>query len=431
MGLFGKILLGINLLASGGFVYLALQDWKGRQSIEGAGLRHLILLYGLPLEGGPDKLPAKVEPSADNYSDFVNDEIPFEVEGPGSVKTKHVSPALLYAYFAQAGAGSTELGGAEPVASQMAEVKRVWGIIRTTLDKAPDNPTKLRIAFAWLILQAETIEERSDYLEWAARGNVAELTHELDLKFHRVAPKLVEGSTINPDLWSTLTSRIEALTKERDTALKAAADAEAAGNAAEAEAKRGEAGRFTQRIERRSPHPPRDEVDRKYRLAHLLVHLDQSAAWQKRVLMIVGITQYVKAVDSHSSLFKEMLDRVERLIANDQERFSDHYALLRGQAIKRTQLVLERAEIKRQLTTQAQKDQDLVNQRTLQLEDLTAQRTAVKAEVNQLLAKQTLVEQKLFAIERDIGLTLEDIYRLDAELRQRELEVYGKQKGGK
>jgi hypothetical protein len=79
-----------------------------------------------------------------------------------------------------------------------------------------------------------------------------------------------------------------------------------------------------------------------------------------------------------------------------------------------------------QLTIKAQKDQDLVNQRTLQLKDVQAQLLAIKAEVNSLLAKQTLVEQQLFAVEREIGLKLEDIYRMEAELRQRERDRYEK-----
>jgi hypothetical protein len=428
MGLFGKILIGINLLASGGFVYLALQDYKPRQTINAAGLRHQMEIVGLPLDGPDTSIPAKVDPSSDDYSDFVNTAIPFEIEGPGSVKTRSVSPALLYAYFAQAGESAPPIGGTVPVASQMAEVKRVWGIIRATLDKTENRAEKMQLAAGWLLLQAETIEERNDYLEWIAKGNLAEITHALDIKFHRVAPDLVRGNPINPDLWSTLETRINALKAERDAALKAAQDAESGGNMAEAEAKRAEAGVLTRRIDRRNVHPPLDEPDRRYRLADLLVHLDLAAAWQKRTLLVVGITQYVKAVDSHAGYFKEMSERVARVIADDQERFSAQYAQLRTQAIQRTQLVLEMAEIKAQLTIQAQKDQDLVNQRTLQLEDLTAQRAAVKAEVNQLLAKQTLVEQKLFAVERDIGLTLEDIYRLDAELRMRELERYGQKK---
>src|SRR5438128_1450635 len=101
MGLFGKILLGVNLLAAGGFAFLAVQDWRGRQAITAAGIRHILLLEGLPLapDSGPDALPARVQPADDGYSDFVSEAIPFEVIGPGSVKTRTVSPELLYKYF--------------------------------------------------------------------------------------------------------------------------------------------------------------------------------------------------------------------------------------------------------------------------------------------------------------------------------------------
>ena len=431
MGLFGKILLFVNLLAVGGFTFLAFQDWRGRQAITASGNRHTILLDGIQLEGGPDAIPPRVPSSDDNYLDFVSDAIPFEVIGPGNVKTTSVSPELLYKYFEPAGepVGSS-LAGSIPGASQMAEVKRVWVIIKAAIDKAEGNAAKAQFAGAWILNQAETIEERSDYNEWIAKGNGAELTHALDIKFHRVAPKLVEAGALNPDLWGSLDSRIKALEAERETANKAASDAEAAGNAAEAEKKKAEAGAFTRKIDRRRSNPPKDKdaTDLRRRISHLLVHLDQAASWQKRTSMIVGLKEYVKAVDSQGSRFKEMLDRVERGSVSDQERFVGEYGQLRVMAIERTRLVLQMAEVRAQLTTQAQKDQDLVNQRTLQQNDLIAQRTAVRAEVNDLLARQTLVEQQLFAIEREIALKLEDIYRMETELRKRERDRYEQKK---
>ncbi len=428
MGLFGKILLFVNLLAVGGFTSLAFQDWRGRQAITASGNRHILLLEGVPLEGGPDALPPRVPSSDDNYMDFVSDAIPFEVIGPGNVKTTSVSPELLYKYFESAGepVGSS-LAGTIPVASQMAEVKRVWVIIKAAIDKAEGNAAKAQFAGAWILNQAETIEERADYNEWIAKGNGAELTHALDIKFHRIAPKLVEAGALNPDLWSSLDSRIKALEAERETANKAA---EAAGNAAEAEKKKAEAGALTRKIDRRRSNPPKDKdaTDLRRRISHLLVHLDQAASWQKRTSMIVGLKEYVKSVDSQGSRFKEMLDRVERGSVSDQERFVGVYGQQRVTAIERTRLVLQMAEVRAQLTTQAQKDQDLVNQRTLQLNDLIAQRTAVRAEVNDSLAKQTLVEQQLFAIEREIALKLEDIYRMETELRKRERDRYEQKK---
>ena len=431
MGLFGKILLFVNLLAVGGFAFLAVQDWRGRQDITASGNRHILALEGIPLEGGPDAIPPRVPSSDDNYLDFVSERIPFEVIGPGSVKTTSVSPELLYKYFEAAGepVGSS-LAGTIPVASQMAEVKRVWAIVKAAIDKSEGNAAKAQFAGAWLLNQAETIEERADYNEWIAKGNGAELTHALDIKFHRVAPKLVESAALNPDLWGSLDSRIKALEEERETAKKAALDAEAAGNAAEAEKKKAEAGALTRKIDRRRSNPPKDNdaTDLRRRISHLLVHLDQAASWQKRTSMIVGLKEYVKSVDSQGSRFKEMLDRVERGTVSDQERFVGEYGQQRVMAIERTRLVLQMAEVRAQLTTQAQKDQDLVNQRTLQLNDLIAQRTAVRAEVNDLLAKQTLVEQQLFAIEREIALKLEDIYRMETELRKRERDRYERKK---
>jgi len=424
MSLFGKILLVLNLLVSAGFFYLALQDWQGRQAITASGLRHVMLLSGLPLQGGPDTLPARITAGSDGYSDFSSQEIPFEIEGPGNVKTKSVSPALLYAYFDGANdPGAAGLGGNMAVASQMAELKRVFGVLKGMPDQ-----TRAPIIAEALVRIAENYEERSEYLEWIAKGNAAELTHAMDIRFHRVAPELVQNGPMNPDLWGTLESRIKELETQRDAAAQAGKDAEAAGNSEEAERKKGEAGASQSRIDRRRTRKPEDETDRKFRLAHLLVHLDASAGWQKRVAMVVGLKMYVKAVDAQSGKFKEILDRVEQTTIVDQERFVGLYSQLLAMAIQRTQLVLEMAEIRAQLTVQAQKDQDLVNQRDGQLKTLIADRTAIKLEVDDLRAKQTLVEQQLFLVEREIGLKLEDIYRMEAELRQRERDRYDQKK---
>ncbi len=84
MRLFGILLIVVILLAGGGYVYLGVQDYKGRQQINAAGLRHLLVLQGLPLEG----------------EDFAaEDETPFRIEMAGGESTKTVSKKLLENYF--------------------------------------------------------------------------------------------------------------------------------------------------------------------------------------------------------------------------------------------------------------------------------------------------------------------------------------------
>jgi len=424
MGIFGKILLVLNLLLTGGFVYFAVQDWQGRKAIDAAGLRHIILSTGLPLEDkGPDTFPARVQPGADGYSEFTGTAIPFAVEGPGGVMTTTVSPELLYAYFAATGDTRTDsLGGMMPVASQMAEVKRVFAVL-----KAQNDAVKLDRFGTALLRLAETFEERNDYTEWFAKGQLTELAHAMDLQFHRVLPGVVEAGPLDATMWrDTYTQRMQGFTQQRDAAQKEADDATAAGNAALAESKKAEADRLTNLISRRSKREPRDEADRRFRLATLLVHLETDPAYQKRVAMIVGMKQYVKAVDGQAGKYAEIVARVESGTLVDQERFVGHYAALRAMAVQRTQLVLEMADIRRQLGVQEQKDQDLVNRRNEQLKDVTALRNKLQEEVKQLLAKQTLTEQALFLIEREIGLKLESIYSMEAELRKLENERYQK-----
>ena len=446
---FGIVLLVLNLLAGAGFAYLALHDYygdkgknNGRQNIAAAGQRHIMLVVGMPLDGGPDTLPARVPPTADNYGDYANTEVPFRIEGPGAVMTTSVSPELLAAYFAAAGnADGNPLAGNTPVASQMAEVKRVFGVIKGLIEKADGSAAKARVAAPFLLLQPETFEERNAVLALIAADNGTELAHLLDIRFHRVSPKLVEAGPIAPDLWAKLPERLKELEAKQKAAADAAAaaDKEADGLAGdnpaaaglkkiEAEAKRAEAGALAAEIALKRLNPPKDEPDRRDRLAHLLVHLDQAAPWQKRVTMVVGLREYVRAVAAQTLRFKVMADRVAGQIAADQDRFSAQYTELRDLAVGRTDAVRQTAQTRARLQEQAQKDQDLVNQRTAHLTDLKAQLTRIKTEVDGLLAKQTQVEQQLFAIQRAIAMTLEDIYRLEDQLADTERAKYAPKK---
>src|SRR5207249_5895771 len=127
---------------------LAVQDWKGRQSITAAGLRHVLLREGLPLEGGPEQLPPRLQPGQEGHSDYTATEIPFRVEMAGGRFTEVVSPELLYSYFSALGSpagggadgavsAAAALGGSVPVSSQINEVKPAPNIVRGASDQEP------------------------------------------------------------------------------------------------------------------------------------------------------------------------------------------------------------------------------------------------------------------------------------------------------
>jgi hypothetical protein len=327
-----------------------------------------------------------------------------------------VSPALLKYYLAAAGGPAEEaaakgvvvgiydnkpvtvlappsLGGNQPVPNQLAEIDRVLKEIKSQVEQADEANVKAGYLGAWLILQPETYDERSEVLKLIQDRHVGELEKRLYGRFEQVlsAPR-------NPDVAAVA-----------PTDNPTAEDLKARRTKAEELLSSG----------------VKDEPERRARLAHLLVHLDPSAAWQKRVMMIIGLRQYVRTIAEQTLRFSQMTARVQKQIADDQEQFVTANTQLRNLAIQRTQLVRNTEETRNRVATQNQKDKDFVKQREVQLAELKDELSRIKQVVNELLARLKITEAALFAIQREVGLTLEDIYKLEDDLRRIERERYG------
>jgi hypothetical protein len=424
MSLFGKVLVVINLLIAGAFVYLATQDWKGRQTINGAGLRHILLLAGLPLEG-----PANLA-----------EETPFKVEGPGGVPTKTVSKKLIEKYFQDnAGGGDASnpntLATNAAVPSQVAEVSRVKSKIEEILTRTERPEEKIALLKGWLLYQVESMDERIEVLalvspekEDAEDGkpkirpkteaelarDAEELQRRLMARFEGViaAPKPIDATVSTP-----LT---DADLAEADTEAKKAKLIES---------------RLAKVTESRVA--PLDEGQRRAKLAHLLVHLSPEAGWQKRVVAVVGLRRYVSAIETQTRRFREMSLQLEQLLVADQENYFDQIAgrpesgrsperrgLIQG-AEDATRVANRMASIKAKWVAQAIKDQDLVSQRETQLTELRNQLIKIKTEVDAMLARQSRIEAGLFEIQREVAITLDEVYKLEAELQSREKKLAG------
>ncbi len=400
MSLLGKILLVVNLLAAGGVVYLATQDWQGRQAINASGLRHVLLIQGLPLEG-----PETFDPEG---------ETKFEVEMAGGFKTSTVSKKLIEGYLQAAPGGDASTpaslaGGA--VLTQLAEVKRVRAKVMDLLSKAESDAAKVALLKDWLLLQAETIDERLAYQALADADNAEELEKVLLARFDVViAPPKAADAESKQLVEEGETDPVKLAEKIAQVAASRVA--------------------------------PLDEGERRARLAHLLVHLDRDAGWQKRVAVVVGLRRYVSAVAAQADRFQDMQTRLEKLIIYDQgidleitlpsggkftvvTGYYGQEAVLSQLARDRTELSNRQASLKKKWNDQKIKEDSFIGQRQTQLKALEDQLVKVKTEVDELLAKQANVEASLFLVQREVALTLDDVYRMEAELEARERELLG------
>jgi hypothetical protein len=417
MRLFGILLTVFNLAAAGAFVYLATQDWKGRQTITAAGVRHLLLLQGLPLEG----------------QDFsAEDETPFVMEMGGGESTKTISKKLLESYFQANTAAPTSPTGSDtaaggattskvplatntPVTNQIAEVKRVQALIKSELAKDAKPADKIALLRGWLLNQAENYETRLEYLALTSstdpktglpktdeqrKADATKLEAILDGRFAAVInpPAATEspldaGNPGNPEKAAQIAAMSDKEKVEKSNAWRSGASL--------------------------------DTTQRRVNLAHLLIHLDPDAAWQKRIIAVVGLRRYVKAITNQVSRFTDMISHVELGIPGDQAAYVKVETQLREEAIRksdRARAVAAELKIKRDQKTVAD---DAVNRQRTQLKLLTDELNKIKAEVDELLVRQSGIEKQLFEIQRVVGLTLEDVYRLEELLDATERERFG------
>lgn len=463
----GYVLLVFNLLAAGAFVYFGVQDWRGRQEITASALRHIVLIRGVPFDGFQDDIPT--DPEA---------EVPFLVEMSGGVPNTTVGPEFLKSYFKDASAGDTKsvFASTDSVASQKGELKRVRARLKAAFDSPETTPAaKLKLLEQCLEYQPETYLERVVIRRLVDAKAIPQLAVLLDLKFQQIDAKMLESAdaALVPDAWNKLADSIAKLEADatkaeaeaaqldkdaaedrqqaaladddllnviakkktgplksrvrvpdnpepelRETAARKPLDA--ATKTRDARKLKDKAALLRAEAELLRPVPTQGEGEMRARLAHLLVHLDTDAAWQKRVLMVVGLKQYIKTVGAQVLRFRQMADQVERLINQDQRDYDSQMSQYRGLAIQRTQMLMQIQAVRDRLVEQKAKDEVFRDQRKRQLSEIADQLAKVRNDVNVLLAEQTGIEKELYTLQRDIAVTLDDVYDLQEQLAEAE-----------
>ena len=116
-----------------------------------------------------------------------------------------------------------------------------------------------------------------------------------------------------------------------------------------------------------------DETERRVALAHLLVHLDPDPVWQKRVMVVVGVRRYVRAVTLQVQRIADMTAHVELWLSKDQAAFVTQETPLREKATQYAERSRAIAEEKAQAVALKNAADDAVNRRRTQLKDLVDQ----------------------------------------------------------
>lgn len=467
MGTLGKVLLVFNLLAAGGVVFVATQDWARRQEVTGTAVRFQLHLQGLPL-ASESETPATGTGT-----------VPLSVEMPGSVQVESVTPALLQSYFQGADGGQMLGDNSTPPANQIDEVRRVKAKVEAMLAQAsPAQKLELLCGRAlpdgsfvpgWLIRLAESFEER-DLIRRLANpvtGRIPGITNTAEAaalvekmllnRFESVlnAPnpqlaqeqaeataKLAQAvATATAPLKSALTdldtatetyitAGNTAVTKPQDPAAKEAYETAATRlrDAAEQVRTSGEKLQEARQplyeaLTRPTVTASHDASDRRRRAAHLLLFLAPSSAWQQRVVRVVGLNQYQNVLSAQAGRLTDMTWALEQLIRADQGMFTAEYEQLKQLARTRQGILDQQVAVTAGLADQIAKDNENLKLRLQQRDQRRAVLAEIRKQVDEQLVTQANVEQKLFDVQKRVGLALNRNFEMEEKLGQVERQV--------
>lgn len=169
----------------------------------------------------------------------------------------------------------------------------------------------------------------------------------------------------------------------------------------------------------------KDESERRFKIAHLLINLSPEEAWQQRVALVVGLKRYRSSLSVQADRFDQLVTQVQRLIEQDQSEYNEKIRSLEKQAISLTEKLMDSEKRKTAFLEQRTKDEEHLKQIQSQVAYLKTRFDARQAEVNALLARQAVAEQKLFEYQQMVGATLNQIFDLEAKLAERERDLRG------
>src|SRR5207248_11441459 len=81
------------------------------------------------------------------------------------------------------------------------------------------------------------------------------------------------------------------------------------------------------------------------------------------------------------------------------------------------------AELRKKWTDQATKEAEFGCQRKTQIGEIEKQLRKIKGEVDEMLARQANIESGLFEVQREVAITLDEVYKLQDDLTKREQEL--------
>lgn len=163
-----------------------------------------------------------------------------------------------------------------------------------------------------------------------------------------------------------------------------------------------------------------NKTELRARIAHVLVNVNDTEPWRKRVMAVVGMEAYIDALNRQADSFAFMFNDMQQLIASDQAAFERLHSEL-VEVIQKDSDDLYKANVfLADLQKTANERQQQVATRTTEKNNYDARLTQARDEASNDVAKLNAIQKDLFVLQEKLGLAMKRNQDLETELEKLE-----------
>ena len=156
------------------------------------------------------------------------------------------------------------------------------------------------------------------------------------------------------------------------------------------------------------------------KIAHVLVNVNPTEPWRKRVMVVVGMEAYIDALNRQADSLASMFANIQQLIATDQAAFERHHADLVQVILKESDELHKAKVFLDDLTKTAAERKQQVALRQTEKNKYDARLAQARGESQSEVAKLNAIQKDLFGLQQKLVLAMQRNQTLEGELRSLE-----------
>jgi hypothetical protein len=163
-----------------------------------------------------------------------------------------------------------------------------------------------------------------------------------------------------------------------------------------------------------------NKKEQRAKIAHVLVNVNPTEQWRKRVMTVVGMEAYIDALNRQADSYMAMVSNLQQAMATDQTTFERQHADLVRAILDEADELYRANAFLAELTKSAAERTTQANLRDAEKMKYEARLVQARAETTDDFKNVFAIQKDLFGLQQKLGQAMRRNQELEGELRKLE-----------